>query len=82
MLVVCFRCPSLLGRTPASGNVQVGHDTWTFKDGAPADVTCLAQTNDGFLWLGTPEGLVRFDVQMYNPHEFIWMANRSLALRM
>src|SRR2546425_8179071 len=43
-----------LGQTPASVNVQVGHDSWTFKEGAPADVACLAQTNDGFLWLGGP----------------------------
>ncbi len=48
-------------------NVQVGHDSWTFKDGAPADVTCLAQTNDGFLWLGSPEGLFRFDGTRFEP---------------
>jgi PAS domain S-box-containing protein len=48
-------------RTPESVNVQVGHDSWTFKEGAPADVTCLAQTNDGFLWLGGANGLFRFD---------------------
>ena len=24
------------------------------------DVSCLAQTNDGFLWLGYTEGLFRF----------------------
>jgi ligand-binding sensor domain-containing protein len=28
------------------------HDSWTFKDGAPNDVLTLAQTSDGFLWLG------------------------------
>ena len=39
----------------------MGHDSWTFKEGAPADVTCLAQTNDGFLLLGGPNGLFRFD---------------------
>ncbi|MGD0490550.1 MAG: ATP-binding protein [Steroidobacteraceae bacterium] len=48
-------------------NVQVGHDSWTFKDGAPADVVCLAQTNDGFLWLGGPEGLFRFDGTRFEP---------------
>ena len=45
----------------------MGHDSWTFKDGAPADVTCLAQTNDGFLWLGSPEGLFRFDGTRFEP---------------
>ena len=52
---------------PASANVQVGHDSWTFKEGAPADVTCLAQTNDGFLWLGGPDGLFRFDGTRFEP---------------
>jgi PAS domain S-box-containing protein len=66
MIVTYFRCPSL-GQTPASGNLQVGHDSWTFKDGAPADVTCLAQTNDGFLWLGDQNGLLRFDGTRFEP---------------
>ena len=67
MIVTCFWCQSSLGQTPASGNVQVGHDSWTFKDGAPADITCLAQTNDGFLWLGGPNGLFRFDGTRFEP---------------
>jgi signal transduction histidine kinase/ligand-binding sensor domain-containing protein len=60
-LVTCLRCTLSLGQMPNAVNVQVGHDAWTFKEGAPADVVCLAQTNDGFLWLGSPEGLFRFD---------------------
>jgi PAS domain S-box-containing protein len=67
MIVTCFRCPSSRGQTPASGNVQVDHDSWTFQQGAPADVTCLAQTNDGFLWLGGPNGLFRFDGTRFEP---------------
>ena len=39
----------------------VAHTSWTGKDGAPQDVSALAQTTDGFLWLGTPFGLFRFD---------------------
>jgi hypothetical protein len=61
VIVTCFRCPSSLGQTQTSVNVQVDHDSWTFKEGAPADVACLAQTNDGFLWLGSANGLFRFD---------------------
>jgi hypothetical protein len=67
MIVTSVRCPSLVGQTPASVNVQVGHDSWTFKEGAPADVACLAQTNDGFLWLGGPNGLFRFDGTRFEP---------------
>ncbi len=67
MIVTCFWCQSSLGQAPVSGNVQVGHDSWTFKEGAPADVACLAQTNDGFLWLGGPNGLFRFDGTRFEP---------------
>lgn len=34
---------------------------WTVEQGAPADVWALAQGRDGWLWLGTGNGLYRFD---------------------
>lgn len=37
------------------------HAVWTASDGAPVHVTRIAQTPDGWLWLGTPNGLYRFD---------------------
>lgn len=37
------------------------HSAWTTRDGAPVGVTSLAQTNDGFIWVGSSEGLFRFD---------------------
>jgi signal transduction histidine kinase/ligand-binding sensor domain-containing protein len=39
----------------------VAHIKWTGRDGAPGNVAALAQTTDGYLWLGTPLGLYRFD---------------------
>jgi signal transduction histidine kinase/ligand-binding sensor domain-containing protein len=41
--------------------IQFQHTAWTLQDGAPVQVNSLAQTTDGFLWLGTPNGLFRFD---------------------
>ena len=41
--------------------MRIIHQSWTFKDGAPESVETLAQTIDGYLWLGTPSGLFRFD---------------------
>jgi ligand-binding sensor domain-containing protein len=36
--------------------------TWTTEGGLPQNfVTALAQTSDGFLWVGTLNGLARFD---------------------
>src|SRR5580704_8812289 len=40
---------------------QFVHTSWTAKNGVPANISALAQTTDGFLWLGTPQGLYRFD---------------------
>jgi hypothetical protein len=35
---------------------------WQTDDGLPdANVTAIQQTPDGFLWVGTPKGLARFD---------------------
>ncbi len=51
---------SFFGQTLRSANSRIGHDFWGFKEGAP-DVRALAQTSDGFLWLGGPSGLFRFD---------------------
>jgi signal transduction histidine kinase len=40
---------------------QFVHTAWTEKDGVPTSVLALAQTTDGYLWLGTSMGLFRFD---------------------
>ena len=37
-------------------------DTWQAEHGLPQNtVTCITQTHDGYLWLGTLNGLARFD---------------------
>lgn len=40
---------------------QFTYTSRTSKDGVPGMVQALAQTPNGFLWLGTYEGLFRFD---------------------
>ena len=37
------------------------HDRWTVREQAPSNIKCLAQAQDGYLWLGTDHGLFRFD---------------------
>jgi signal transduction histidine kinase/ligand-binding sensor domain-containing protein len=45
--------------TPLSG---YGRQSWAMENGLPQNtVQALLQTRDGFLWLGTELGLVRFD---------------------
>jgi signal transduction histidine kinase/ligand-binding sensor domain-containing protein len=57
----------LLAEPVRSGGLQVGEEVWTAQEGAPEGVVALAQTADGFLWLGGPGGLVRFDGERFEP---------------
>ncbi|WP_255326599.1 sensor histidine kinase [Sphingobium sp. EM0848] len=38
-----------------------GHKHWDVEEGAPSEIRAIAQTKDGFLWLGSSNGLYRFD---------------------
>ncbi|MBB5057434.1 signal transduction histidine kinase/ligand-binding sensor domain-containing protein [Granulicella aggregans] len=47
---------------PPSPSFQgITHTSWTRRDGAPGGVKTLAQTRDGYLWIGSSLGLYRFD---------------------
>ena len=48
---------------------QFAHTAWGPKDGAPSVVTALAQTSDGYLWLGGPDGLYRFDGVVFERYQ-------------
>jgi len=61
-------CSLLLAFNPASALdpdmllTQYVHDAWQIENGLPQNtVGSIARTSDGYLWLGTQEGLVRFD---------------------
>ena len=61
-------CALLLSALPAFALdpdkriTQYARDVWQSDDGLPQDsIYAIAQTPDGYLWLGTDEGLVRFD---------------------
>ena len=41
---------------------QYSHDVWQAENGLPHNsINTILQTRSGYLWLGTYEGLVRFD---------------------
>lgn len=46
---------------------QLIHTRWTATDGAPTEIRALAQTADGYLWIGTLSGVVRFDGVRFVP---------------
>jgi ligand-binding sensor domain-containing protein/signal transduction histidine kinase len=55
-------CPAVLALDPALDLSQYAHRAWSYRDGfLNGAVYAFAQTPDGYLWLGTQSGLVRFD---------------------
>jgi ligand-binding sensor domain-containing protein/signal transduction histidine kinase len=58
---VCFAA-SAAALDPARAVSQYLHDSWGTERGWPGgSITAIAQTSDGYLWIGTDKGLVRFD---------------------
>src|SRR2546428_355037 len=55
----------LISPTPAQASLASPSyqiDVWRAEDGLPqSTVTSVVQTPDGYLWVGTQNGLVRFD---------------------
>src|SRR5262245_11247860 len=55
-------CLPALALNPALDVSQYAHKTWKISDGFfKGIIYSIAQTQDGYLWLGTEFGLVRFD---------------------
>jgi signal transduction histidine kinase/ligand-binding sensor domain-containing protein len=56
-------CRSASALDPSLDVSQYAHSSWLFREGFAQGqvVTSLAQTPDGYLWLGTELGLLRFD---------------------
>jgi ligand-binding sensor domain-containing protein/signal transduction histidine kinase len=51
-----------LALDPNKAITQYIHDVWQTEDGLPHEnIIAIIQTHDGYIWLGTPVGLVRFD---------------------
>src|SRR5262249_33814782 len=54
--------PRAWALNPAKLPIQYSYDYWTPRDGLPHTwISSILQTKDGYLWLGTAIGLVRFD---------------------
>jgi signal transduction histidine kinase/ligand-binding sensor domain-containing protein len=68
---VCFLllAPSVLALDPNQPLTQLYHSSWNAKNGLNGSVNALAQTTDGFLWIGSTDGLYRFDGLYFEPYK-------------
>jgi signal transduction histidine kinase/ligand-binding sensor domain-containing protein len=70
LIAAATAAPAASAQEAAQTLSQLYHTAWTVREGAPAAVEALAQTADGFLWLGSGTGLTRFDgvrFELYEP---------------
>lgn len=61
LVVLCCLVAPGLPAAPVRTLDQLEHVAWTPRDGVPDNITAMAQSTDGWMWLGTSEGLWRFD---------------------
>ena len=59
VLLTC--CANLAAIDPHQPITQMHHTAWSAKEGVIGEVLAIAQTADGFIWVGTTGGLLRFD---------------------
>jgi len=60
VLLAC--CSTALALNPALDVSQYAHTAWKIREGfSKGQINSIAQTPDGYLWLGTEFGLLRFD---------------------
>ena len=57
----CCSTASIWALDPGRRVSQYAHTAWRIQDGSINMGSSITQTTDGYLWLGTPEGLLRFD---------------------
>jgi PAS domain S-box-containing protein len=62
LFCILLACPSALAVDPDRRISQFAHTAWRVRDGVFAGApTAITQTKDGYVWIGTQGGLLRFD---------------------
>ena len=80
--IVClFLCAPAFSLDLDRSVSQFYYTFWSEKDGAPSQISALAQTADGYLWIGSAQGLFRFDgvrFEEYNPQPGVDLPSHSI----
>jgi signal transduction histidine kinase/ligand-binding sensor domain-containing protein len=67
-LCTAFGASPAVAINPDLSLTQLAHSAWRLQDGdLPGTPTAIAQTKDGYMWIGTQAGLVRFDGANFVP---------------
>src|SRR6266496_1315007 len=70
LAIMCFHSSSVQALDPKRAVSEYIHSAWNVQQGFPGgSVYAITQTPDGYLWLGTEKGLIRFDglnFQLFN----------------
>jgi signal transduction histidine kinase/ligand-binding sensor domain-containing protein len=62
LVLALVAAPRASALDPSRPPSRYGHDVWLTRDGLPQEfVQAVTQTSDGYLWIGSLGGLVRFD---------------------
>jgi ligand-binding sensor domain-containing protein/signal transduction histidine kinase len=68
LLVFALAAKQSHALNPQSKMSQYAHTAWRIDDGAFTGApTSITQTQDGYIWIGTSAGLVRFDGARFDP---------------
>ena len=68
LLLIVLNSLVALALDPALRLSQYAHTSWRLQDGAFNGIpTAIVQTADGYLWIGTSSGLLRFDGVLFVP---------------
>ena len=68
LLALTLVAPPLWGVDPNVRMTQYAHSAWRVQDGViDGEPTAIAQTSDGYIWIGTENGLLRFDGVRFVP---------------